>query len=414
MPNILVLTLPPEHIKAAGPTDPLSAIIPLPISVEAQQPIGIYVEEGKEIPDEFRSAVKWQLPAGITAREVAGEGMALSQGEYPMLTALKKGFVSATEKKLKVAGIYEVTRDINSRTGGVETAGSVLVHGSLSQGVTIISGGDVEVRGLIDDANITAAGSIVAKGGFSGGEKGKLAAGKDLYCQFVQQGTLEAHGNIVVDGSIMNANILCGKKLVVRGNGFLVGGKVIAREGVEVNRIGSEAAVVTELEVGGNPFQLIAIEEANDSVQKLEKELATVAGMAQHVSKQLGGMVRFDASDLPTSLFTAAEAMRQQGPSLSDDKKEDLNKFGSSIMSYMKVQSRLEQERKELAGAAGEDTGGFYAKAKVTVAKIAHPGTIIKMATAVLRLDREQERVSFYYKPASGDEKYAEIGMGYI
>ncbi len=413
MPNMLIFALPPELIKAAGPTDPLSAIISLPIPVEAQQPIAIYVGEGKEIPDQFRSAVKWHLPAGVTAREVAGEGMTISQGEYPMLAAAKKGFVSATEKKIKVGGVYEVARDLNSRTGGVETSGSVLVHGSLSQGVTIMSGGDVEVRGLIDDANIKAAGSIVAKGGFNGGEKGKLSAGKDLYCQFVQQGTLEAPGNIVVDGSIMNANILCGKKLVVRGNGFLVGGKVIAHEGVEVSRIGSEAAVVTEIEVGGNPFQLVRIEEANETVQNLEKDIATVTGLAQYISKQMGGMVRFDEADLPTSLFTAAEAMRQQGASLSDEKKEDLHKFGASIMSYMRLQTRLEQERKELTGAA-EDGGGFYAKAKVTVAKIAHPGTIIKMATAVLRLDREQERVSFYYKPASGDDKYAEIGMGYI
>lgn len=413
MPNMLVFTLPPELIKAVGPTDPLNAVIGLPIPVEEQQPVAVYVEEGKEIPDQFRSAVKWQLPTGITAREVAGEGMTISQGEYPMLTAAKKGFVTATEKKLKVTGIYEVAGDLNSRTGGVETSGSVLVMGSLSQGVTILSGGDVEVRGLIDDANITATGSIVAKGGFSGGEKGKLSAGKDLYSQFVQQGTLEAQGNIVVDGSIMNASILCGKKLVVRGNGFLVGGKVIAHEGVEVSRIGSEAAVATEIEVGGNPFHLVHIEEVNESVRKLEKDIATAAGLARHVAKQMGGLVRFDDSDLATSLCTAADVMRQQGPSFDDEKKENLHKFGASIMTYMRTQVRLEQERKELADAA-EGGGGFFAKAKVTVSKIAHPGTIIKMSDAILRLDREQERVSFYYKPPAGDQKFAEIGMGYI
>lgn len=413
MPNILVLTLPPELIKAAGPTDPLSAIITLPIPVEAQQSIAVYVEEGKDIPDQLRSNVKWQLPAGVTPREVAGEGMTISQGEHPVLAASKKGYVTASEKKLKVSGIYEVSRDLNNRTGGVETAGSVLVIGSLSQGVTILSGGDVEVRGLIDDANITAAGSIVAKGGFSGGEKGKLSAGKDLYCQFVQQGTLEAQGNIVVDGSVMNATILCGKKLVVRGNGFLVGGKVIAREGIEVNRIGSEAAVVTEIEVGGNPFQLLRIEAVNETVQKLEKDIAMAAGVARHVAKQMGGLVRFDESDLATSLFSAAEVMRQQGASMDDEKKESLNKFGASIMSYMRMQTSLEQERRDLTSVA-EDGGGFFSKAKITVAKIAHPGTIIKMADAVLRLDREQERVSFYYKPASGDQKLGEIGMGYI
>ncbi len=413
MPNILVFALPPELIKAAGPTDPLTAFISLPIPVEAQQAIAVYVEEGKEIPDQFRSAVKWQLPAGATVREVAGEGMTISQGEYSMLAAAKKGFVSASEKKLKVSGIYEVARDLNSRTGGVETSGSVLVHGSLSQGVTIVSGGDVEVRGLIDDANIRAAGSIVAKGGFNGGEKGKLSAGRDLYSQFVQMGTLEAPGNIVVDGSIMNATILCGKKLVVRGNGFLVGGKVIAREGVEVSRIGSEAAVVTEIEVGGDPFQLIRIEEANETVQKLEKDITSAAAQAQHISKEMGGVVRFDEADLPTSLFTAAEVMRNQAATLSEEKKEDLHKFGAAVISFMKLQDRLEKERKDLNGAA-EDTGGFFAKAKVTVTKIAHPGTTIKMATAVMRLDREQERVAFYYKPPSGDEKYPEIGMGYI
>ena len=412
MPNILVFTLPPELIKAADPAGLLSAIISLPVPVEAQQPVAVYVEEGKAIPDQYLSAAKWQLPAGVSAREVAGEGMAVSAGDYPMLTALKKGFVTALEKKLKVSGIYEVSRDLNNRTGGVETSASVLVMGSVSQGVTILSGGDVEVRGLIEESSITAAGSIVAKGGFTGGEKGKLSAGRDLYCQFVQQGSLEAQGNIVVDGSVMNASILCGKKLMVRGSGFLVGGKVISREGVEVNRIGSEAAVVTEIEMGGNPFQLVAIETINGEVQKLEREIATLAGASRHFVKQLGGLVRFDDADPVTTLFNAAEVMRQQGKTLDDEKKEDLNKFGAAIMTSMRLQQRLEQERKELAGAA--DGGGLFTKAKITVSKIAHPGTIIKMADAVLRLDREYERATFIYKPASGDQKYAEIGIGYI
>ncbi len=412
MPHVLVFDLPADLMKAASPTDPLNSMITLPIPVEAQQTVAIYVEEGKDIPQQHRSAVKWQIPDGVSLRDVVGEGVVIGQGDYPAVAAAKKGFVIATARKLKVSPLYEVHYDLNKRTGGVETSASVLVTGSVSQGITITSGGDVEVRGLIEESSVTAAGSIVAKGGFAGGETGKLSAGKDLYCQFVQQGTLEARGNIVVDGSVMNAMILCGKRLVVRGSGFLVGGKILVREGVEVNRVGSEAAVVTEIEVGNNPFQALHIEVMREQVKELEKEEGVMAGAIRHFGNELGGSVLFNENDPMGSLFDAADLMRRQGDTMDDDRKESLHKFGAGIMTLMRAHHRLEQDRQDLAAAT--EGGGFYEGAKLKVSKIAHPGTVVKIGDAVMRLDREYERAAFMYKKPSGDARTGEVAVTFI
>lgn len=411
MPSYLVFELPPDSIKAANATDPLTAFIPLPIAVEPKTPVAIFVEAGKELPPMQGQVVKWEIPEKLKLTDVCSEGLTVLAGEYPVVVSAKKGMLVAGEKKLRVSGLYEISGDVSNRTGNIETPASVLIMGNVSHGVTIVSGGDVEVRGLVEEASIRAAGSIVAKGGFTGGAAGKLSAGKDMFCQFVQGGTVEAAGNIVVDGSAMNANIFCGKKLVIRGSGFLVGGKAIVREGVDAARVGSEAAVSTEIEMGGNPFQTLQIETLNDAVRALEKSIETQLASIKYHEKGLNHIVRHDEADPVSSLFRAADMLRREWDSFTDERKEDVSRFGAGIMNLMELNRTLEEERQKLAAVAEGKV--FFDKAKLVVMKIIHPGAVVKIADAVLRLDREYERASFYYKKGQGDTP-SEVAVGFV
>jgi uncharacterized protein (DUF342 family) len=415
MPGTIVLQLNPEMLKAVGPAVPLNAIMPMPILVEAGQAIGTLVDPGKEVPHQISSNVKWDMPGGMTLTEVCGEGIKVVSGDYPVLTATRNGVAIASENNIKVSGMYEVLGNVDKRSGNIETPTSVLVHGTVSQGAVIVSGGDVEVRGLIEEATVRAAGSIVAKGGVTGaGGAGttKLTAGKDVYCQFAQQTVIEAVGSVVVDGSLMNSNVMCGKKLHVRKSGFLVGGKVMVRELVEVSRIGSEAAVVTEIDLGGNPFQMVQVQQAAETVKKLEEDLNLIRAGIRLSASQLGGMVAYMDSDPVTSLFKAAEVTKQEEGKLPDDKKELLEKYAGGIMSLMRKSEEYEVEKRNLASVS-EGGGGFFDRTRLVVTKIAHPGTIIRMLDAMLRMDREYENAIFFYKKPTGGEKRAEVGVSY-
>ncbi len=404
MPGIIILQLPADTLKVAGDNVPLNAIVPLPIQVEAGQAIAVFVNPGKDIPPDLQSSAKWNLPGAVTLSQVVGEGILVGQGDYPTLTASRKGVVIASESGLKVSGIFEVLGNVDKRSGNIETYTSVIIHGNVGQGATIVSGGDVEIRGLVEEASIRAAGSIVAKGGVTGGGTTKLVAGKDVYCQFVQQANIEAVGNIVVDGSLMNSVVMCGKKLNVRKSGFMVGGKIMARESIEVSRIGSEAAVITEIELGGNPFQTVQIEEAKEKTETMEKGVQQLRAGVRIAANNLSGLLQHRDTDLVTSLFTAAEVAKTEGEKLTDGQKESMDKYGGGIMSLLRKAEEYEIEKNNLAALM--ESSGFFDRTRLTVSKIAHPGTMIRMGGVTMRLDKEYERCAFYWKQG-------EIGVAY-
>ncbi|GMT41660.1 MAG: hypothetical protein IEMM0002_0071 [bacterium] len=403
-----VLDLPSENMEVgASSVVPLDVLAPRPLAVSSGQRVGFFIDEGEEIPREHKSKIKWEFPVNEDPVKICTEGIRLNPGSPPAYVALINGFFIAHGQKLKVSGLYEVFADINKKTGNISTKASVLVHGTVSQSVNISSDGDVEVRGLIEDATVRAAGNIVAKGGIAGNDIGSMIAGKSIYSQFIQNAGAEASGDILVDGPVMNSRIICGKKLTIRKKGRLVGGTVRVMEGVEVERVGSESALPTEIELGSNPFSKIIMERAEEKLNKLETEKTTVISTIKHKAGDLPLMLSFNPEDIVTSLFDAADVVRREGGSLNAEQMEKISEFGACIMRHIKLDQNINEDRKKLDEITQKEVR--FNNARLKVSQIAHPGTIIKISGATMRLSNEYEKVSFYY-----DNNKSEIGVSYL
>ncbi|MEE8483608.1 MAG: FapA family protein [Nitrospinota bacterium] len=407
MANILIFDLPSDMLAAVSGQAPLEEVLQRPVPVKANQVFGIFIKEGAPVPDEHKDKVKWEMPDGVGLKEVCGEGVEVKDSDPPTAVSTKNGLLIGHELKMKITGIYEVRGDVTAKGGNIKTPTSVLIHGTVSGNVEIEAGGDVEVRGLIEEAVIKAKGNIIAKGGMTGGDKGKLTAGKSIYCQFVQQASLETPGNIVVDGVVMNSNILCGKRLIIRGTGYLVGGKTSVREGIEAVKVGSEAALLTDVELGCDPFKKTRMDRLKEGIGSIEKDVETITTSTKHIQNELDGLATLSATDLVTSLFKTAEIVQQQGDDLDPERLEKLNKFGSGIMRLIRMKDEIEVARKKLQEVQEGEI--WFDKARFKVTKIAHPGTTISIHGVSRRLEQEYEKVVFYYKPKEG-----EIGESYL
>lgn len=404
MAGYVILNFSSESSDAVSDSTSLDAIVPMPIAVLAGQKVGFFIEEGGDIPSEHSMKVRWEFPTGANPADVCMEGLRLDPGNPPSYVALQNGFLVAQRQRLKVTNLYEVFSDLNRRTGNISTIASVLVHGTVSQSVVISSDGDVELRGLIEDAEIISRGDIVAKGGIAGNNVGRLIAGKNIYSQFVQQAVLEAPGDILVDGPVMNSTITCGKRLIIRKKGILIGGKACVRESIEAARIGSEAALKTEVELGSNPFRSILAEKLKKELDEFEKQKEMIITTVKHCANEMAAMLSFDSSDMVTSLFSAAEVARREKDKLDVEQMAKLNEFGAGIMRLMKITGEIKKSNEKLEEIERNETP--FEDARLKVRQIAHPGTVINIREASMKLDREYERVSFYY-----DDKKGEIGV---
>ncbi|MBI3793158.1 MAG: DUF342 domain-containing protein [Nitrospinae bacterium] len=412
MPGVIAFLLPSQFLRKVPGDGSLVGAIPMPVVMKTGQPIGVYFADPGQVTDQFAGAVKWNLPKAAELKVVCGAGIAVSTCDAnPVLSAEKDGALVASESSLKISDVFEVHGDLDKRTGNIETGLPVLIHGVVSHGVTISSKGDVEIRGLVEDSVIKADGNITAKGGVAGGGSGRLSAGKDVYCQFAQNATIEGGGNVTIGSYLMNSTVLCGKKLLLRDGAFMVGGKAIAFEGMEAARIGSEAAVASEIEVGKNPFLKVQFENAAKNLEKVERELAVLRTAAQHCEFELSGLVHLDEQDLVTSLFSAAEAVKREGQNLDEEKIILCEKFGGGIMDMMQKNEDYKIEKITLEGLGKSGSNNFLATARLVVTGVAHPGALIRMGDAMLKLDREYDQAEFWYKPAGGDRKVGEIAV---
>lgn len=407
MAGYVVLNFSPEDSNMVVPgLTSLDALVPMPIAVLAGQKVGFFIEDGGDIPGEHKAKAKWEFPVGADPVDICVEGIRLDPGNPPSYVALRDGFLTAHRQRLKVTTLYELFSDLNRRTGNISTVASVLVHGTVSQSVVISSDGDVELRGLVEDAEIRSRGDIVAKGGIAGNNIGRLIAGKNIYSQFVQHAVLEAPGDILVDGPVMNSSITCGKRLIIRKNGILVGGKACVRERIETECIGSEGALKTEVELGLNPFQSIVAENLEKKVSELEKQKEIIITSVTHCANDLPVMLSFDPLDMVTSLFNAAEIVQRERDNMDAEQMVKLNEFGAGIMQLMKIAGEIEATSEQLEKISRNETQ--FENATLKVMRIAHPGAVITIREGSMKLDREYERVSFYY-----DDKKGGIGMSF-
>ena len=402
MPDRLFFVFPGESSETyfEGRAN-ITQFIPQPKKLAANQVIGYYIPAGEKAPPEIKSSQIWHLPDNTDRNSLILEGLQFTHDVPSKLQITNSGFLTTIEGKMKVTKLYEIFDDIDARTGDIKVDSSILLHGTITQGIEIISGGDIETRGLVEDATLRAKGSIVAKGGISSNGKGKIVAGGNLYSTFIQQADIEVMENILVDGSIINSNILCGKKVVIRKKGLLVGGKVMARDGIEALHLGTEAAITTEVEIGCNPFQRTHIERIEKEIVELEQGMKTMIVQIKHLEHELMGFVKFQTQDLATSLFSSAEFVQKEGGDLGEEKIHQINKFGSGIMRLMRMTGEVEQLKEELKRVGSSET--YSKKARIHVGKTAHPGVTLKIQNTVLKLMREYDHVTFYYSPEKGE-----------
>ncbi len=412
MPGIIAFLLPSQSVKASQKGNALKEMIPLPVDAKAGQHFGMFFDDGVAIPEQYVGAVKWALPMDKTLQQVCGRGIIISDAEGGWrLSAEGDGALVASDDGLKMSKVFEVLGDLNKRTGNVDTPLSVVVHGALSNGISLKSGGDVEILGLVEEARVEADGSILAKGGVTGGGSTKLVARGDVRCRFVQNASIEAGGNVVVEAYLMNSAVLCGKKVTLPKEAFMVGGKVMAAEGMEAGRLGSEAAVTSEIELGKNPFLRVQRETIENNAARQEREIEVFSASIRYSESMLEGMVGFDDDDAVTSLFTAAETFKREEKNLDDKKRLALEKFGGSIMSLMRKRDELRLEKARMDELGKGEGGDFNPAARLVVHGLAHPGVSIRLGDAVLKLEKEYDGSTFFYKKAEGGRALGEVGV---
>ncbi len=162
------------------------------------------------------------------------------------------GHVELTGDKVFVSNVLEV-ENVGAGTGNIDYNGSVRVLGNVATNYEVKASGNIEVRGVVEGAKLTAGGSIIIVRGNNGMGRASLEAGKDVVSKFLENTKVRA-GNSVTAESILHCDVVAKNEINVNGKrGFISGGHVIAGRVITAKTLGSEMGTDTVLEVGSDP-----------------------------------------------------------------------------------------------------------------------------------------------------------------
>ena len=200
-----------------------------------------------------------------------GRNIELSEDELT-ITSQVNGHASLVEGKVFVSDVYEVS-DVDNSTGDIEYAGNVCVLGNVKTGFSVKADGDVEVRGVVENATVEATGNVTIARGMNGMSQGTITAGGNVISKFIENANINA-GGYVHSEAILHSNVICKGDVTVTGKkGFITGGSVRTPATVSAKTIGSTMGAVTEIEVGTDPKLKLRANSLNEEIANLRKKI---------------------------------------------------------------------------------------------------------------------------------------------
>jgi len=173
--------------------------------------------------------------------------------ENTELRAVTGGFIHrGAQGTIDVHPVYTVKKNVDYHTGNIEYNADVLVNGDVRAGFSVISGGDVHIKGAVEDAIIEAEGNVIINGGVVSSGEALIKAGGDVSVGFLQHATIECGGSVFIKIASMGSNIRAHRDVEVMGReGRIYGGDIEVGGWVDAQIIGCESCDTLKIKFHG-------------------------------------------------------------------------------------------------------------------------------------------------------------------
>jgi len=218
-----------------------------------------------------------ELPprTGQSARARAGRGVRAGGAGGDLFIAEFPGRLVHAGEVLSISQEYEVKGNVDYSVGNVDFVGRVVIHGEVLDEFNVRGEMGLTVRGAVGKCQLVSAGDVALTSGISGKGAGAIRAGGRVRARYLNEVTVEAGGDVQVERESYNAVVRTAGSY--RGSGKVVGGEVMALEGIETDTAGSELGVATRLVAGADYRHSGRVRELNETAAALDKEIDRVS-----------------------------------------------------------------------------------------------------------------------------------------
>ena len=305
-----------------------------------------------------------------------GRDLEVSEDGLELISKIS-GHITLDGDRVSVSNTYTVPADVNVSTGNINYDGSVVVTGNVLSGFSINATGDVEVRGIVENAYIEAGGNIIIGRGMQGMQSGVLKAGGCIVAKFIENAkSVEAKESVKV-GALIQSNVSSGQEVIVEGkNGLIIGGKVVAKKLIQAKNVGSEMSTSTTLVVGVLPELKLRAEELKKNITGYNEDKEKL-------------------STIVASLLKKAEVSQLDKPKLEllQKTKQSLDKVCEALKNACDEYSDIRQQIVESTDATIKISGSLYPGTKIV---IGDSELIVKDKTSYCQFKKDDHEIRSY------------------
>ncbi|WRS26674.1 FapA family protein [Oscillospiraceae bacterium MB08-C2-2] len=245
------------------------------------------------------TSVLGEVVPGQAGRAVAprtGKNVSLNE-EGTAVIADCDGSAEVLDGKIVVLDVLRIAENVDNSTGDITFTGNVIIGGDVRPGFTVTAQ-NITVRGSVEGATLNAAESITISQGVNGANRGRLIAGGDIRCPYLQAATVEVKGNLYAD-SILYCQLNIGGNLELTGKrGSLIGGRTTVGKKAIVKNIGADFGTTTEVSMKGmydeNDPEVVELRQAILELQEEQSKVAQVLGQYRSSPGSRRGIMPID------------------------------------------------------------------------------------------------------------------------
>ncbi|MBQ9625465.1 MAG: DUF342 domain-containing protein [Clostridia bacterium] len=228
---------------------------------------------GIEGTDVYGGAIKVKEPK--EAKFFYGKNVVVSS-DGKSLVATIDGKADLEGNKVSVAQVYTVNGDVDLSVGNIDFVGDIVVTGNVMEGFEVKAGGNVEVYGFVEGAQIIAEKDIIVRGNFFGNARGMLNAKGNVICKSVESGVINAGVSIVAEVALYS-NLYCpGVIKICNENSNVIGGNICSGSKIILKNAGSISGTTTNLRIelpSGTNERIQQLDQMREKLDLLDKQL---------------------------------------------------------------------------------------------------------------------------------------------
>lgn len=302
-----------------------------------------------------------------------GEGAEISATDKNLLVASRRGVPLKIDDGIMVSDAYCVG-DVDLNTGNIDFDGTVIVKGSVKEGMSVKATGKVLITDYLESAHIYAGDEVVIGKGVLGRQKTTTGNDDDPYTacietpstvfsNYIQYASIRAGGTITAAKHIMHSDIM-GTDIVVlspkKTEGKIIGGVVRPLNSLSCNTLGGPSYIPTMVDFSSR-FS-VQLTELSDIREDMGERLNVIRGMK--------------------------EALRRiEDKSEGGDVAEQISKIANTVAHFEAVIKELKAKRASII----EEVSRIVDNLEVTVQKALFPGVQVTFVQNAVPVKQERD-----------------------